>query len=139
MELTLKREILSNACTLGSLSIDGKFECFTLEDKVREVNGAPVESWKIPGSTAIPRGRYPVDISYSNRFSKYLPEITNVEGFKGIRIHGGNNAGDTEGCILLGQSRGNDCVLYSQAALKLFMPILQNALKSGEECWITVE
>ncbi len=35
MELTLKREVFTEESTIGSLYIDGKFECFILEDKDR--------------------------------------------------------------------------------------------------------
>jgi len=33
-----------------------------------------------------------------------LPEILNVKGFTGIRIHSGNTAKDSLGCILVGKN-----------------------------------
>ena len=36
MKLLLKRLHRTNNSTIGELSIDGKFECYTLEDKERE-------------------------------------------------------------------------------------------------------
>ena len=139
MEILVKREIFNDECTIGSLFINDKFECYSLEDPVREIEGVPVESWKIKGKTAIPRGRYRVIITHSKRFGKDLPELENVPGFTKIRIHGGNTSKDTEGCILLGQMRGNNSLVYSQMAMKLFMPILKYALTNDEECWVTVE
>jgi hypothetical protein len=68
MNLILQRRELSNYSTIGSLSIDGKYECVTLEDKVREIPGVPVSQWKVYGKTAIPVGRYKVILSMSGRF-----------------------------------------------------------------------
>lgn len=47
MELLVQREPSTLNSTPGTLSIDGAFECFTLEDVVREVPGRPVSTWKI--------------------------------------------------------------------------------------------
>lgn len=98
MELTLKRDILADGYTLGLLSVDGKPYCYTVEDKVRE-------GVKIPGKTAIPYGRYKVIVNMSNRFKKLMPLLIDVPGFEGVRIHSGNTAEDTEGCIIVGKVR----------------------------------
>jgi len=98
MELTLKRDILADGYTLGLLSVDGKHYCYTVEDMVRE-------GVKIPGKTAIPYGRYKVIVNMSNRFKKLLPLLLDVPGFEGVRIHSGNTAEDTEGCIIVGKVR----------------------------------
>lgn len=98
MELTLKRDILADGYTLGLLSVDGKHYCYTVEDKVRE-------GVKIPGKTAVPYGRYKVIVNMSNRFKKLMPLLIDVPGFEGVRIHSGNTAEDTEGCIIVGKVR----------------------------------
>lgn len=90
MVLQLIRENMSGLATEGKLFIDGVFECHTLEDTDRHLeNGGK----KIYGQTAIPRGIYDMDITYSNRFKKEMPIILNVPFFEGIRIHSGNYAG----------------------------------------------
>lgn len=89
MELKNKRIYKGEDYTIGELYVDGVFICHTLEDKVRLLNSYED---KVYGETAIPIGRYKVVLSYSNRFKKVLPEILNVEFFKGIRIHEGNYA-----------------------------------------------
>jgi len=97
MILELKRKIFTDDSTIGELSIDGEFVCFTLEDKVRDV--------KIKAITAIPYGKYEVIINFSNRFQKYMPLLLNVPNYAGVRIHAGNTKHDTEGCILVGSSK----------------------------------
>ncbi len=94
MILTLKRGASAPNSTPGQLFINGVFECFTLEDVVRPV--------KIKGKTAIPKGTYQVIVDFSNRFQKLMPLLVNVPNYEGIRIHPGNTAEDTDGCILVG-------------------------------------
>lgn len=97
MNLTLTRDVFDPEFTLGVLTVDGKDFGYTVEDTIREV--------KVHGKTAIPEGRYRVDWTLSQRFGRYMPLLLNVPGFRGIRIHPGNSAADTEGCILPGLRR----------------------------------
>lgn len=106
MKLRLLREPSAQDATLGLLLIDGRWFCWTLEDVVREVAGQPVAAWKQPGVTAIPAGVYPVRVTLSSRFKRPLPLVLNVPGFEGIRFHRGNHHTDTEGCIIVGATRG---------------------------------
>lgn len=95
MKLKVTRELSLPHCTLGKMYVDDKFFAYTLEDIVR----AP--GLKIYGETAIPEGEYKVELTMSNHFQRVTPQILNVPGFEGIRIHGGNTAADTLGCILI--------------------------------------
>ena len=104
MTFHLKRIHLADNFTVGQLYLNEDLICYTLEDKVREIEGLPVATWKVPKQTAIPKGEYPLSITFSNRFQKDLPIIENVEGFIGVRIHTGNSPLDTEGCILVGNT-----------------------------------
>jgi hypothetical protein len=113
MLITVKRLYKTENSTIGELLIDGVFECFTLEDKERPV--------KIKGETAIPKGTYKVIINESNRFKRLLPLLINVPNFEGVRIHSGNSNHDTEGCILVGQTRNKNYIGQSRKAFdKLF-------------------
>lgn len=76
--------------TFGKMFIDGRYFGETLEDTDREMEKGGV---KVYGESAIPRGRYPVTVSMSRRFGREMPEVLDVPGFSGIRIHGGNYAG----------------------------------------------
>jgi len=113
MELVIKRLYRTENSTIGELTVDGVFECFTLEDKERDV--------KIKGETAISKGTYKIIINKSNRFKRLLPLLINVKNFEGVRIHSGNTNHDTEGCILVGKTRSKDFIGQSRKAFdKLF-------------------
>jgi Family of unknown function (DUF5675) len=90
-------------------SVNGAFECVTLEDVVRDE--------KIKGGAAIPAGAYEIAVTLSNKFQKLLPLLMNVPNFEGVRIHSGNKPEDTEGCILVGQTKAEDFAGNSRAAL----------------------
>ena len=114
MILNLVRRWKSTKSTIGELFVDGKFECFTLEDITR--TGA-----KVYGETAIPKGTYRVVIDLSERFGRRLPHILDVPEFEGVRIHAGNTAANTLGCVLVGETRSEDFVGQSKTAFeKLF-------------------
>ena len=109
MEIKLIRDIFTDTETLGKLFIDDVFFCYTLEDKFRHLSNDMSEEQikvvKVQAQTAIPKGRYRVILSLSNRFKTLLPEVLNVKGFAGIRIHGGNDHTNSEGCILVAENR----------------------------------
>jgi len=138
MKLSLVRNGATGTSTTGELSINGRFECFTLEDMVREVPGKPVSAWKVPGKTAIPCGLYEVTMNYSEHFGTILPLLLNVPGYEGVRIHAGNTAADTEGCILVGQMRNADVIGRSRAALAKLLPQIQTALNRKERVFIEI-
>src|SRR5688572_32439107 len=112
MELLLARKWFSPHATVGELFVAGRYQCYSLEDYVRVDDPATVadEGVKVYGKTAIPEGRYRLSINYSRRFNMVLPILHDVPGFTGIRIHAGNDADDTEGCILVGRTRKPDWV-----------------------------
>ena len=113
MKLDLIRQEFTDISTIGELLIDGEHFCFTLEDPVRDE--------KIYGMTAIPYATYEVVITYSPRFHKYMPLLKNVDNFEGVRIHSGNTANDTEGCILVGFTKGKDFIGGSRKAFNDLM------------------
>jgi len=132
MKLELKRTEKKADCTIGELYVDGEFECYTLEDKVRD-NGV-----KVDGATAIPKGTYALDITFSNRFQKLLPLLIDVPNFVGVRIHTGNTSQDTEGCILVGRQRLVNSIAESKLAFAHLFPQLQAALAKGDKVIITI-
>ena len=138
MNLKLIRKEFTEISTIGDLYVDGNFYCYTLEDRVREIKNQPVGEWKIPGKTAIPYGTYSIILDFSNRFQKILPRLLDVSGFDGIRIHSGNVAENTEGCILVGFKKQKDFISESKICLsKLFESIL-SAINNNETVTITI-
>lgn len=136
MELKLVRDTFTDNSTIGKLFVDGEYFCETLEDKDRRLEDG---GEKVYGKTCIPRGKYEVVITMSNRFKKELPLLLDVPQFEGIRIHAGNTDADTDGCILLGRARRNDFVENSRDAVSEFMEqILKPAIYSGEKVWIEI-
>ena len=133
MLILLKRIVFDPKFTIGFISINGRFECWTCEDAVREVEGKTVEQWKIKGETAIPYGEYNVIVNMSNRFKRMLPLLENVPGFEGIRIHPGNTAADTEGCILPGKNTLPNGVSESRKAFDPFYAQILNARHRSEK------
>lgn len=135
MELMVNRDIFTEDSTLGHLYINDQFECYTLEDKYREIDGEPVEVWKVKGETAIPLGRYAIQLLNSYRFQMVTPHLMNVPGFTAIEMHPGNTHHDTEGCILVGTQRGEDNITESRAAFTALMAKLQAV---NEPIFITI-
>jgi hypothetical protein len=138
VNLRLIREPSTNNSTLGVLFVDGVFECFVIEDVIREQPGVPVDQWKVKGATAIPAGRYQVTRTRSPRFGKMLPLLLNVPGFDGIRFHAGNDSGDTEGCPLPGRGRAAGRVTESKLAFEQLDQKIRLALLRGQ-VWIDIE
>jgi hypothetical protein len=140
MELLVTRDYKGLTCTIGSLFVNDQFECYTLEDVIREVPGQSVTSWKVFGQTAIPRGRYQVVITMSARFKFETPILLNVPGFEGVRIHPGNTDRDTEGCILVGDTKDVDgeFIGNSRVAWQKLVDKIRAAIATGEKVYITL-
>lgn len=108
MKLTLKRIAFKETYTIGRLYVDGVYFCDTIEDKDRGLDDSMSENEiikkKIYGQTAIPTGHYNIEITYSPKYKRMMPLILNVKGYSGIRIHSGNTAKETLGCLIVGKN-----------------------------------
>ena len=138
MNLILLRREFTDQSTIGDLIIDGKIFCFTMEyvDRQKKPDGKIIPwkpEMKIARETAIPYGDYEVITNYSVRFKRVMPLLLHTPDFSGVRIHTGNTAENTEGCILLGMANPRpDFVNQSVAAFGVFFPLLQAALGKGK-------
>ncbi len=148
MELILERIAKRKTYTIGRLSIleevideystgtAERYFCDTLEPTWRDYkNGA----YKVKGRSAIPEGRYAVVISFSPKFKQWLPILLGVPKFDGIRIHAGNTAADTEGCILVGKNKLIGQVVDSRIWLHRLKQKIVEAKSRGEAVWITIK
>ena len=133
MHIRVMREPSINDTTLGSLFIEDHWQCHTLEDVIRPTGE------KVRSKTAIPPGCYRIILTMSNRFKKIMPEVLNVPMFTGIRIHSGNTAKDTAGCLLVGQTRSVETrsIGRSRAAYTALMLKFRDALDAGDTIDIT--
>ena len=124
MKLTLKRIAKRADYTIGRLEDENGVKiCDTLEPTWRDYKGGEL---KVPRKSAVPEGTYPVVVTKSKKFGKYLPLLVGVPGFEGIRIHSGNTVNDTEGCILVGQNLIKGKVLLSRLTLEKLMRLIEN-------------
>lgn len=135
MLLRLVRQPSKNGYTEGIL-LDGESKiCDTLEDTVRTIRN---HEDKVIGYTAIPTGKYRVDWTYSPKFKRYLPLLCQVPWFKGIRIHAGNSADDSTGCILVGVKDKEGHLSLSQYTLNRVNTIISSAILRNESVYIEV-
>ena len=128
MDIKVYRFSSDTDSTLSAIHIDGKFECYGLEDEFRTV--------KVWGETRIPKGKYNIGVrnigGHNQRYSKKFPSfhkgmlhVLEVPNFEYILIHIGNTDDDTAGCLLVGQECNNNkiskgCLLGSTLAYRAF-------------------
>lgn len=136
MELKVVRSVKNETSTFGKMYLNDEFYAYTCEDTVRDLNGDA--SKKIKGQTAIDAGKYEVVLSFSNHFQKYLPLLINVPCFEGIRIHGGNTAEDSLGCILIGANGDlKSCISNCASKVNSLVAALK-AVEKKEKIWIEI-
>lgn len=141
MELLVVRYHKKPNYTIGKLFIDGDYFCDTLEDTDHGLSNtmplSQIQAAKRKGITAIPTGRYKMELTLSPRFGRILPILIGVKGFEGIRIHRGNTHEDTEGCILVGENKAVGKVLNSSNTENRLMERLKT-INHWENIYITI-
>jgi len=140
MNLLLVRGPQDPNSTPGSLAVDGIFQCRTLELPVRD---------GLPGS-AIPAGKYPIVLAPSPKFmasmdpwvksyASQMPHIQPIPGRSLIMLHWGNVPENTDGCVLVGQTRpAPDALGNSRPAFAALFIAIQAGVKNGG-CWIEIQ
>ena len=163
MELVLTRIAKRKAYTIGRLSIIERIDdqylageketyfCDTLEPPVLEMKTSVPMDAVLRSPTklaslkpiAIPEGRYAVVITWSPKFKMWLPVLLGGSDFnllfKGIRIHMGNTAADTAGCILVGRNQIVGRLLESRKWLYELKQKIVEAKNRGEAVWLTIK
>lgn len=112
--IEIRRQWFKPGYTIGKMYVNGQYFCDTLEDAGRNLPAAcPYTSRsvdcrcpeKVYGQTCIPTGTYKAQYNYSGKLRRNLILLLDTPHFRGIRIHKGNNAAHTEGCILVGENK----------------------------------
>lgn len=133
MKITTEQFELGKDYMISKCYVDGVYQCYIMEDDLDDI--------KEYGKTAIPRDTYDVIITMSNRFKKPLPLLLKVPNYEGVRIHSGNTALNTEGCLLpglnLGYLGGVRAVTDSRTAFLMLFKKIETALNKGEK--VTIE
>ena len=146
MEIGLNRRFFKDTYTIGKLYIDSQFFCDTLEDRIRDLHdynhdgdfNDPGEG-KIYGQTAIPCGRYEIEIIWWKKHNREVPWIKDVPGFTGILIHSGATPKDTEGCILVGQNKEKGRLTNSPYYATTLTQRIKQAIVDKEKIFITIK
>lgn len=140
MDIQVTRKIFTDISTISNVSVDGKWLCLCLEDKVRKAGEK-----KVYGKTAIGAGTYHIVWNRSKAFSEragkdvYLPLLLDVPNFAGVRIHSGNDADASLGCLILGMAHGKDSVSRSREACKLLYDLIESAVHRNEGITLTIK
>lgn len=151
MLITIQRKPKSNS-TPGALLIDGVKFCDTMEDVDRGLLSTmtlqEIQSKKIYGDTAIPKGKYRFNIDVvspkfkDRQWAKFcggkLPRLENVPGFEGVLIHVGNTPKDTLGCLLVGVANSDTMITNSVVTFQSLYKKIEEAKARGEELWIEI-
>lgn len=143
MEIKVNRIARKDGYTIGRMSLNNEYFCDTLEDTDRGLKDTmqvnEILAKKVKAQTAIPTGKYDVILTFSPKFKRVLPLLLNVKCYEGVRIHAGNSAEDTEGCLLVGENKAKGQVLNSRATFERLMAILLECEKRKEKVTITIE
>jgi len=144
INIIVKRELFTDGkTTIGKMYINNFYVCDTLEDIPRAI--------KIYAETAIPAGTYEVKWTKSPRtkpwwsepgWTHWTPEIMNVPGFSGIRIHSGTSNEDTKGCLLIGiRAPKRAPYIYESRTMRdlFYKMIIKRVYKGGRPCYITFQ
>ena len=153
LKLRLERRWKRDSYTIGALFVNDVRFSETVEDCDRGLDSSmsleEIKSKKIYAETAIPKGTYNVILSRSQKFMNkswaipyngFVPELVNVKGFSGVRIHPANYATELEGCIAPGFNKVKGGVVNSVLTYTdLMKNYIYPAWERGEEIKLTIE
>ena len=152
MELKIKRKTFTDTYTIGNLYVNGKFLCNTLEqcDRGLTQNMAleEIQEKKVYGNTAIPKGRYDIDMNtisskfkvknWAKPFGGKVPRLVNVQGFENVLFLGSSEK-NADGCITICKNIHRGVCSYSTTLFMSFMAkYLLSAKINGEKIQITI-
>ena len=150
MKLDVVRTQFGADATNSLLFIDGEFECYGLEDEIRDV--------KVYAESAIPLGEYEIkfrtvggfhtrtkaryDSKYGEGWHLGMLELQDVPNFEFILVHSGNTDESTAGCYLVGNTQQDldvskdGFIGSSRVAYEKMYPKVRDALVAGDKVTI---
>jgi len=150
MKLDVVRTQFGADATNSLLFIDGEFECYGLEDEIRDV--------KVYAESAIPLGEYEIkfrtvggfhtrtkaryDSKYGEGWHLGMLELQDVPNFEFILVHSGNTDESTMGCYLVGNTQQDldvskdGFIGSSRVAYEKMYPKVRDALVAGKKVTI---
>jgi hypothetical protein len=124
MIVVIDRKWKKDTYTIGRVFIDDVFFANSMEDKDRGLTKdmplAEIKKRKVYGETAIPAGKYEVRMTYSPKYKRMMPQVMDVPGWTGVRMHSMNEAKDSLGCIGLGKNDKPGWISNSRATCAEF-------------------
>lgn len=150
MNLLLQRLSDNEKSTMGAIyhKEEQKIINFSLEDRHQDV--------KVKKETRIPAGFYelkirkedtPLTIKHRTAYGswfKYHIEITGIKDFSGVYFHAGNDEGDTEGCVLIGNTLNNHYTVQGKPltssidGTRRFYELVYPHLEAGNKAFIEI-
>lgn len=143
MTIRIDRKWKKAEYTISKVYINGSYlGCNALEDTDRgllqSMQITELQRRKVKGKTAIPRGYYDIRVTYSPKYKRNMPLVVDVPAFSGVRLHSGNSAKDTEGCILFGKNDKVGWISDSRYWTDKIYRLIDAALKKGEKVTLIV-
>ena len=134
MQIRLERLLRLAGATLGTLFVDGVWQCYTKEPQMRS------DGVFIAGESALPSGWFNVQLSPSRRYQRIVPLLVGPPlllhgGLRmafGMRILPGNHMLDSDSGIVIGQAQGPKEVHRTRLAYEALFSRLEAAKARGE-------
>jgi hypothetical protein len=123
----------------SNLFLNDSLVCSTLEPKdrglLKSMSVEEIFYKKVVNKTAIPIGKYQVQLIMSEEFGCIVPHIFGIPGFQFVEIHIGNSSADTKACILVGNDwlEVKDWIKNSRNMFIYLMKLLSNGVPEGIE------
>ena len=148
MELIIERTEKNEGFTLGRLSILKHVDDVSLDGEEKEFLYDTLEPQWTEDTTgkrlfmkkfAITPGRYPVVITYSRHYDRWLPLLLWVRKFKDVRIIAGKTVEDISSGVIIGNYHGEGRMIGSFQALIDLKRRIVAAKEQGEGVFLTIK
>lgn len=137
MELLIERSSVRGGRVLGTLAVDGQFQCYTRERPIR------LDALFVAGESGLPRGNYNVSLVASRRYQRILPLIASTQSSRnavriGMWISPGRFDDADTGDLMVGTEQLGGSVARTRLAFDALFSKLEFAAKRGEAIDLTI-